>query len=175
MRYNKPAGYNTLWLINGVKGQSYKLNNGFLSGNERYAPSRYGFQVSTLTFSAAPADGSQITVPDGPAGLKTFTFTYGGAPGAGIIPLVGGGGTAAQAATATQVALEAQLSNWTATNPSAGITVLTSKIRGYNLGVGLVGNTHITISLVLATLTQALPARFGRSFCFLANTTSSSV
>jgi len=48
-------------------------------------------------------------VPDSNAAefntVTQFTYVYGGSPGAGVIPLVSGGGTAAQAATATQVAL----------------------------------------------------------------------
>lgn len=165
-RYSKPAGYATSFLD--LTNRVYRAFNGYVSGSAEYAPSRFSYQTVTFTFGAAPATLSQITVPDGPnnqpstPNLKTFTFTWAGSPGAGIIPLVAGGGTAAQAATAAMTTLNAQLTNWVATNPSAGVMVLTSRLRGMNVGPGLVGATNITLTTLLAGLTKALPAAAGK-------------
>jgi len=115
--YLKPPGYNTLNMVNGLVGRWYKPFNQYISGSQAYGIGGPSAQVATFVFSAAPADLSQITVPDGPVNqpggpnLKTFTFTYSGSPGAGIIPLVAGGGTAAQAATAAYNAMLSQLTN----------------------------------------------------------------
>ena len=130
-RYSAPTGYSNAIapLINGAP--KYIANNGFVQAP--YAPSASGYQVATITFSAAPADGSTLIVPDGLGGSKTFTFTYGGAPGAGIIPLVAGGGTSAQAATATATALAAQLTTWTATNLVTNRVTLNSLIPARNI------------------------------------------
>jgi len=176
MRYSKPIGYNTE-CFNSLSSKAYKPFNGYMSGSENYAPGQYSPQVATLTFGAsAPADTSSITVPDGPANdpgtpTDSFVFTWGGAPGAGIIPLVGGGGTAAQAATATQVALSAQLSQWIVELTAPTVVRLTSRQPGVNIGPGLVGATGITITTVLAALRALLPARFGKNFAWLANDT----
>jgi hypothetical protein len=162
--YAKPAGYKYAGLINGAT--RYRPFNNFLSGNMRYAPNRPTRMSLDFNFTGTPANGSQITVPDGPPNqpggpnLKTFTFTYGASPGAGIIPLVGGGGTAAQAATAATAALAAQLTNWITSNPSAGHMTITANQRGVNSGPGLVGSTNITIStLVAVAFRQVLPGR----------------
>lgn len=166
MAYAKPSGYATY--LYDLTNRVYRAFNGYVSGSGYYAPTRFSFQTVTFTFGGAPANLSQITVPDGPnnqpstPNLKTFTFTWAGSPGAGIIPLVGGGGTAAQAATASMTALNAQLTNWVATNPSSGVMVLTSRLRGMNVGPGLVGATGITLTTVLAGLTKALPGAAGK-------------
>lgn len=173
MAYPKAAslmGYNTRWLTD---RNFYKPNNGYmLSGNQRYAPfAPARGQILTLTFTAAPADGKVLTVLDGvPNSPGTpalgFTYTYGGSPGAGIIPLVGGGGTAAQAATATQVALAAQVTNWIVTNPSAGVVQMQSRFKGLNLTVAQVVTmlgtiANLTIALTNATQALVVPGRAG--------------
>jgi hypothetical protein len=171
MSYPKPPGYNVQ-----TPPAGYKVFNNYISGSQNYAPGSPSAQRVTFTFSAAPDDLSQITVPDGPVNLpggpnvKTFTFTYGGSPGAGIIPLVMGGGTAAQAATAAYTAMLAQLENWTPTNPTPTVLVLESLQRGVTLGPGLVGNTHAALSGVASTFGEVLPARFGKNYAVLSAT-----
>lgn len=163
--YPKPSGYATSRLVAG--SQSYKPFNNYLSGSMRYAPNRPQRQSLSLTFNAAPANGSQLVIQDGPpnspgSSTKTFTFTYSGSPGAGIIPLVAGGGTAAQAATATQVALAAQLSTWDVTNPAAGQVIMTQRQRGVTDTVTTVGTTNITfVVLANAVFRRVLPALVG--------------
>lgn len=168
-------GYATSWLTNRVS--TYKPNNGFVSGNQNYAPGAPSAQFLTLTFTAAPANSSGLSVPDGPGNtsgtpVRNFTFTYSGSPGSGIIPLVAGGGTAAQAATATQVALAAQLTNWTVTNPSAGVVRMVRNQKGFNLSAAQitafrVGTTNITLGNNAATFAQVIPGRFGKNYCTL--------
>ncbi len=176
MAYPKSAslmGYATSWLTNRI---FRKMNNGYTSGSQSYGAGAPTAEILTLTFSAAPADLSQILVPDGINGsgtpTTTFTFRWGGAPGAGNIPLVGGGGTAAQAATAAQVALAAQLSNWTVTNPSSGVTRLTMKQKGFNISAAaiaafLVGVTNITLAATAFSIGLVIPGRFGKGSCTL--------
>lgn len=162
--YSKPPGYRTI-----AAPSRYKPFNGFIGPSiARYASS----QSSTLTFSAAPTDTSTITVNDGPPQASStpttvFTFAYAGAPGAGVIPLVAGGGTAAQAATAAQVALAAQLTNWRVTNPSAGVLVLERKQPGVAAVVSRSDAAHIAIAFSAAVSLALLPGKFGRSYCFL--------
>jgi hypothetical protein len=169
----KPTGYNTLCFAQA--SLIYRPWNGFVSGDRRLSPIISTFRQLTLTFSAAPDDLSEIDVEDGGAQEpsetpRNFVFTYNGSPGAGIIPLVAGGGTAAQAATATQVAFEAQLANWTVTNPSAGVVVMVSRWPGINPSIALVGDPNIGISTLSAIIGASLPGRFGKNYCFLPDT-----
>ncbi len=176
-RYSKPIGYNTMGLTS--QRNVYKPFNGFASGSGAYAPGNYSAQTNTLAFTGTPANGSQITVPDGPVNqpstpnLKTFTFTWAGSPGAGIIPLVAGGGTAAQAATAASVALAAQLTNWSVALTAATVVRLTSLQPSVNVSSGLVGATNITLTTVLSAIRAVLPCIRGRGFGWLANDTVS--
>lgn len=176
MSYPKAAsltGYQDSAVINGAS--RYKPYNGALSGSQGYAPWAFGAQVLTLTFSAAPADTSQLIIPEGPPNNPgtpslMFTYTYGGSPGSGVIPLVSGGGTAAQAATATVTALLAQpITKWTPTNPSAGVVQLRAKQRGVNLTAAqiaamLSGTTHITITQTPASQALVVPGSAGRVY-----------
>lgn len=179
MAYPKPPGYRTLAGTGaaGPKPERYRPWNNFNSASS-YAPGAPSALTLNMTFSAAPANGSQITVPDGPPNapstpVRTFTFTYSGSPGTGIIPLVAGGGTAAQAATAASVALAAQLTNWTVSNPASTVLKLVAKNRGVNSSPGLVGSTNITIATVLATFGVVIPARFGKNYAWLSGTPGS--
>lgn len=167
MTYAKPAGYKTYGAIGigGFAGRCYKLWNGFITSS-KYSPSPYSAQVADLTFSAAPANLSQILIQDGPT-LKTFTYTWAGSPGSGIIPLVAGGGTAAQAATASDVALSAQLTYWSADVLVPGVLRLTSLLPGVNTAPTFVGVTNIDMVRVLAGLGAKVPGRVGQIFCFL--------
>ena len=182
--YHKPPGYNTLAFVNGLNGRSYVPYNGFVSA----AGIAYGFspgqEIVTLTFLAVPDDNTVMTVPDGPGNNPSlsepaFTYDYGGAPGAGIIPLAVGGGTAVQAATATYNKLAIDLTNWVVTNPSAGVVVMRYLPTGFNLSAaqlaaitadlfntGLEGPA-VNASAVLATPAATLPGRFGKNYCFL--------
>lgn len=170
MRSISQLGYQVSGLVNGAKG--YVPNNGF--------PNNYGVppsaEVLTFTFSAAPNDNDTLDIPDWQGNTdtptRTFTFVYGGSPGAGTIPLVGGGGTAAQAATAAQVALSAQLNYWTVTNPSDGVLVLTWKSKGFNLSdtaitAILTGAHNITLDETLASPAEVVPGSFGKTFATL--------
>ncbi len=166
-------GYATSWLTNRI---FRKINNGFVSGSQNYGAGAPTAEILTLTFTAAPADTSGLAVPDGINGsgtpTKSFTFTYAGSPGTGIIPLVSGGGTAAQAATATQVALAAQLTNWTVTNPSPGVVKMVMNQRGFNLSAAQItafrtGTTNITLGNNGATFGLVVPGRFGKNYCTL--------
>lgn len=167
-------GYATSWLTNRFFA---KPNNGFVSGNMNYAAGSPTATILTLTFSAAPADLSSLNFPDTPTirpgnPLYAFTFTYSGAPGAHIIPLVAGGGTANQAATATQVALAAQLTNWTVTNPVAGQVKMVARQRGLTLTAAQlaairVGVTNVTIVQTAPSFGLIIPGRFGRNYCIL--------
>lgn len=166
--YAKPAGYATISLT-GVS--RYRPFNNFLSGNVRYAPNRPTRLSVNLAFGATPANGSQIVMPIGspanPTNL-TLTFTYNGSPGPGIIPLVSGGGTAAQAATAAALAIAQQAPNWTANNNASANVILTANVRGVNLSPSLVGSTNITLStLVAVTFRQVIPAILGKVFGWL--------
>ncbi len=169
--YAKPAGYNAGRLISG--SQRYKPFNmglaangqGLIQGNTSYSPAVPSMRVP-YSFSAAPANNATITIPDGPTN-RVFTFTYAGSPGAGVIPLVAGGGTAAQAATASQVAMAAQLRNWVVTNPSSAVLVLVSR-NGYNPGISnFVTPANITLGAWTSLLGNVLPARFGKNYAFL--------
>ncbi len=127
MAYAKPTGYKYSGLTAGAT--RYKPNNGFLSGNMNYAPGAPTAKRSVFAFSAAPGNASTLTVQDGapnnPASpARVFTFTWAGAPGTGVIPLVAGGGTATQAAAAAAVALNAQLTGWTATANGTSLTLV---------------------------------------------------
>ncbi len=165
-RYSLPGGYlNTVsQLLANALG--YKRNNGFQG--PQYSPNAPGIQIVTLTFSAAPADNSTLIISDIDAnGLLTtvnFTYHWGGASGAGNIPLVAGGGTAAQAATATQVALAAQLSAraWVVTNTTVNRVTFTGLIPGYNVAIPFGGNQATGIfAQNAATLGRTLPASVG--------------
>ena len=172
--YAKPIGYNTLSFA--YASSIYRPFNDYPSGmNQAYSPAVGRSRRLTLTFSAAPDDLSGFSVPDGAPSdpnspLTSFVFTYGGAPGAGIIPLVGGCGTAAQAATATQVALAAQLGNWDVTNPSAGVVLMVYQFPGLNPALTILGDPNFSISTLSGNFGATLPGRFGKNFCFLPDT-----
>lgn len=174
--YLKPPGYKTVFDGYGLYTSSptamYKPFNNFVSGSMKYSPQGLpGYLSYTLNFSAAPADGSQLILANSPGESPvTFTFTYNGAPGAGVIPLVAGGGTAAQAATATQVALAAQLLKWVATNPSAGLVGLTYSARGIYLPLTTVGVVNFTTITTLPSFGAVLPARFGKNYAVMSGT-----
>ena len=165
-------GYATSWLTNNPGG-FYKPNNGYmLSGAQSYAPwAPLRGTILTLTFTAPPADTKVLTVLDGvPNSVGTparaFTYAWNGAPGPGVIPLVAGGGTAAQAATATQVALAAQVTNWIVTNPSAGVVKMQSRFKGLNLTVAqmvtMLGSiADLSIAQTPATPALVVPGRRG--------------
>jgi hypothetical protein len=182
--YPKPPGYNTLAFVNGLNGRSYKPYNGYVSGSQAYAPGAPSHQALTITFLAIPNDGTDLVVPDGPGNnpggdLVTFTYDYGGAPGAGVIPLLAGGGNATQAAAATVAVLQAQLSNWTVTTPSAGVVKMVYNPAGFNLSSDLIEEMTVDMintglegpatstSTLLAGSSAVLPGRFGVNYCFL--------
>ena len=167
MGYPKPTGYRYAGLTTGSR--KYLPFNNFASGNMAYAPGSPSAKSVSFTFSAAPANGSSLTIFNGVTNVA-FTYTYSGSPGAGVIPLVAGGGTAAQAATATQVALAAQLTNWTVTNPSAGQVQLVYKIRGIDGFFSSTGTLNLAApGFIIAgpTFPSVLPARFGKNYAFL--------
>ena len=172
--YTKPVGYNTLFLA--YASGIYRPYNDFVSGmSMAYSPAVGNERRLTLTFSAAPDDLSGLAVDDGspanPGQLPTsLIYTWAGSPGAGIIPLVAGGGTAAQAATATQVAMAAQLDNWIVTNPSAGVVVMVYQFDGLNPEVDQLGDPNVGISLISGAFGATLPGRFGKNFCFMPDT-----
>jgi hypothetical protein len=171
------------YVAGGIAGQlqngasAYKPNNYFKSGGMAYGPGEAGHLEIVLTFGGVPVDLSNLEIKDGlpqdPATpTTTFTYTYGGAPGAGIIPLVGGGGTAAQAAAATQLALSAQLDNWDVTiDPGTPLVVLlTYKHLGANIETPIEenGDTNIVFAnLGVQTFGQLFPGRVGRMYCSL--------
>lgn len=166
-QYARPLGYKVARLIAGAS--KYLPFNGFVSGGMNYAPNVVTAKIVNLTFSAAPTDGSTLTIQDGPptnpgAPNRVFAFTYGGSPGAGIIPLVSGGGTAAQAAAATQLALAAQLTNWTVTIPVGAplVVLLVAKNRGFNPTVVNSDVTHIAKGESGSTQNPVIPGRAGR-------------
>lgn len=169
--YPKPSGYDVQFLYAG--NNVFRPYNRFLSGGMRYAPAAPTAQVHTLTFSAAPDDTSALLIPDvnpvtGVMSVITMTFTYAGSPGAGIIPLVAGGGTAAQAATAAMTAIQAQpFYSWIATNPSAGVLKLTSRPLGARSAPGLSGTTNATLATTESVFGRAIPGRFGKNYCYL--------
>lgn len=164
--YTKPPGYRT-YIARGAS--RYRPFNGYIGPSiARYASN----QSATLTFSAAPTNSSTMTVDDGPPQssnnpARVFTFTYAGSPGAGVIPLVAGGGTAAQAATAAQVALSAQLTNWVVSNPSAGVLVLERQQPGVSAVVSRTDSTNIALSFSTAVSLTVHPGRFGKNYAFL--------
>jgi hypothetical protein len=156
-RYAKPSGYRSL-----SQPIGYKVFNNYISGDQYYSPSAPSKYSISYNFVGAPANGSQIQVQDGPT-LKTFTYTYSGSPGAGIIPLVAGGGTAAQAATAAQVAMAAQLTYWTVTNPSSAALTMVNNLRGQNVAPVRVGTTNMSpVGGASPTWSAVLPARVGQ-------------
>ncbi len=184
--YPVPAslkGYQTSWLTS--RASRYKQYNGFVSGGIAYVPgSPTSGEIITITFIAVPDDGSIMAVPDGvgaSAGIptKNFNYDYAGAPGFQVIPLVAGGGTTAQAATATQVSLAQYLDNWTVTNPSAGVVRMQRNQVGFNLTAAELAamtadliNTPIEGSAVTVGVTESsfgtiIPGRFGRNYCIL--------
>jgi len=157
--YAKPIGYR---IMNSPGG--YKIFNDYPSALY-YSPNRPRRSFPYF-FTAAPDNGSGISIP----GFGIFTFTWGGAPGAGIIPLVGGGGTADQAATAAQVALSAQLPGWSVTNPSAATLVLMSP-PGTLPTVTLLLDPNMDLGSNGAfTFAGVVPGRFGQNYCFMAGT-----
>lgn len=164
MAYPKPRGYKYAGLINGAAG--YKPNNNFLSGNMNYAPGAPTLKSITYNFVGAPANNSTLTVQDGPpnspgAPTKTFTFTWAGAPGVGVIPLVAGGGTAAQAAVAAAAVLSGQLTKWTTTVAGTAIT-MTQLQKGVNATTTPSSSPNSNMSAVTgssAAFTPTLPGR----------------
>ncbi len=159
MSYLKPGGYKYSGLKAGATG--YKPFNGFLGSAVGFNP---GLALnSAYNFSAAPADGSQIKLPYG----KVYTFVWNGSPAPGVIPLVAGGGTAAQAAAAATLAMAAQSPGWSITNPSATQLVLLSP-GGTAPAIVLVGVTNMSLlGPVNVAVRGTSPARFGKNYAFL--------
>lgn len=172
--YAKPTGYNTLCFQ--AAQAIYRPNNGALNSQVmRYGPVLNTKRRLTITFSAAPDDLSELHVQDGSYGAldtptRDFVFTYGGSPGTGVIPLVMGGGTAAQAATATFTALAAELTHWDVSNPSAGVVVLESHLAGVNPTLTDTGDTNTGVSILAADVGVVLPGKFGKNYCYLPDT-----
>jgi hypothetical protein len=160
-RYVKPPGYRTI-----LAPAGYKPFNGFLGGDKSYGPRLVTAQAYLFTFLDAPDDLSTITIFDGGAS-EVFTFTYGGAPGAGIIPLAVGGGTAAQAAAAALVVFQEQLSDWT----SRAVSSVSTEIAAKEVGIFMSAARSDAVNVGLANSTpeigNVLPARFGRNYGFL--------
>lgn len=166
-RYLKPAGYKT-YIARGAS--RYKPFNGYVSGGDSYGPRQVTAATDTIAFSAAPTNLATLTIPDGAtnnAAVKSFVFTYSGSPGALVIPLVAGGGTAAQAATATQVALAAQLTNWVVTLASATSVLLTSKQAGINPIIVTSDVVHISIAPSASSIGNVHPGKAGNVYCTL--------
>ena len=166
-RYSKP--YRN-WLSAGAKG--YKPFNGFIGGDVAYGPRVVSLASLQFNFVGVPANGSSVQIPDGPPnspGTPTlnFVYTYSGAPGPGIIPLVAGGGTAAQAAAATQLAMAAQLTKWTVTNPSAIIVLLVQKQPGISPSPIFTGATNISVVASLSAIGNVLPGRSGKIYSIM--------
>jgi hypothetical protein len=168
----KPPGYRNPF--NGIYNKPY---NKAILGNQAYAPGApIGLDV-TFTFTAAPANLSTITIPDdnsafNPGAPRLYTFTYSGAPGTGVIPLVAGGGTAAQAAAAAAQALgvfaASKLLYWTVSNPTATSLRLVSQLKGKLINIVLGGVTNMTTVVnQQAGFAPILPGRFGKNYCFL--------
>ena len=173
MAYPKPAGYKYAGLTNGTQG--YKRFNNAASQAIPYLPGPPKALSKTYQFTAAPADTATLQIQDvGPLTsnvliTRTFTYHYAGAPGTGLIPLVAGGGTAAQAAAATKLALDAQLNNWVITVLSDVIT-FTSKQPGVNFTITPSTSPAAHMNLltgVSPTFGLILPARFGKSCAIL--------
>jgi len=168
-RYSKPAGYRTI-----AQPAGYKIFNNFTSGSKWYAPGApTGFFSTSYNFVGAPANGSQIIVPDGPLGspnsvLTTLTFTWGGSPGPGVIPLVAGGGTAAQAAAATALAFEDLITHWLAENPSGSSLTLTQMQQGISTPLTLVGTTNMNAVTGNPVVNGAfVVGRFGKNYAVM--------
>jgi len=163
MAYRKPAGYQVGNLI--VGAQRYKRYNNALQQAIPYLPGAPNAFTATYNFTAAPADTSTLTI-----GGVVFTFTWAGAPGAGIIPLVAGGGTAAQAAAATKLAVETQLPGiWTVTVATTFATFIARQI-----GINPVITPSVAPASNMAAITglpstfgNLLPARFGKVGAFV--------
>jgi len=163
MAYRKPAGYRVGNLITGA--QRYKRYNNSLAGAIPYLPGAPSAKTETYNFTAAPADTSTLTL-----GGVVFTFTYGGAPGAGIIPLVGGGGTAAQAAAATKLAVETQLPNVWSVTVATSFATFTARQIGINPAITpsvAPASNMAAITGTPSTFGNLLPARFGKSGAFV--------
>ncbi len=155
-RYTKPAGYRTI-----TPPSRYRPFNGFMGGDQRSGPRLITAQSATLTFSAAPADLSTLTI-----GSTVFTYRWNGSPGAGTIVLVAGGGTAAQAATATQAILAAQLTTWTATLTAANVVTITNTVMGTIVALQQ-ALANITIANTASAIGNVLCAKLGRIFGWL--------
>lgn len=170
MAYAKPTGYKYSGLTAGAS--RYKPNNGFISGNQNYAPGAPNKKSTTYNFVGAPANASILTIQDGPPNspgspTRVFTFTWAGSPGTGVIPLVGGGGTAAQAAAAARLALAAQLTTWTVSGTGTGL-ILTQNQKGINpTVVAGAGSNMNNVTGVVSAPTTVLPGRAGLIGCTL--------
>ncbi len=169
----KPTGYKYAGLTNGAQG--YKRFNNAGSQAIPYLPGPPKAFSATYQFTAAPADTATLQIQDvGPLTsnvllTRTFTYHYAGSIGTGLIPLVAGGGTAAQAAAATKTALDSQLSNWIITVVSDVIT-FTSKQTGVSYtitpGTSPASNMNL-LTGVAPTFGLILPARFGKGLALL--------
>lgn len=170
MAYAKPTGYKYSGLTAGAS--RYKPNNGFISGNQNYAPGAPNKAVKVYNFVGTPANASTFAVQDGPPNspgspTKTFTFTWAGSAGPGIIPLVAGGGTAAQAAVAAAAALSGQLTNWTVIVNGTALS-LTQKQKGINpTTTAGAGSNMSLVSGTASAPTTVLPGRAGLTGCTL--------
>jgi hypothetical protein len=131
-----------------------------MPGGAPYTPGSADSQRITITFSAAPANGSSIIIPDGSV-TRTFLFTYSGSPGVGVIPLVAGGGTATQTAVAAQAALDAQLTSWDVTTNGGTALILVSRIPARAAVITGTQATGAQVN-VSASTTGLVPAAFGK-------------
>jgi hypothetical protein len=171
MVYPKPIGYKYSGLTKG--SQSYKRFNNAAAQATPYLPGAPSAFSSTFNFTGVPANNSTIVIQDIGATNqpfnRTFTFTYAGSPGAGIIPLVAGGGTIAQATVAAALALNAQLNNWVVTSSPTSLTFRSKQI-GISLTITPSSAPNANMSLVngvAPTFNLVLPARFGKNHAFL--------
>ncbi len=167
----KPPGYKYAGLTNGAKG--YKRFNNAAAQATPYLPGTPKAFSATYQFTAAPADTSTLSIQDiGPSNTlitKLFTYHWAGSPGAGLIPLVGGGGTAAQAAAATKLALDAQLNNWII-SVLVDVITFTAKQVGvsYTITPSSSPAAHMNLLTgVSPTFGLVLPARFGKNYALL--------
>lgn len=152
-RYVKPSGYRTI-----TPPSAYKPFNGYLGGDKTWGPRLVTAQSLGLLFAGVPADLSVLTIEG-----QAFTFKWNVPSSPGVIPLVAGGGTIAQAATSALTVLGDELVGWTVTQTASDILRATKNEVGENAS-WLQVNTNITISNNLFVIGNVLPAKAGKCF-----------